>query len=234
MPMKPKKEVLSNKFISFFLNKITSFLINKFVKSIEGEENIPKGGPYIIAANHVSYMDAVIAHNVFSKNSNYKIHFIISNGIKWLWWIFGGEIFLKWAIGFIPTPERRGNKGNVPTVDVALNVLKQGGIIAIPPYPKFDPREKIKIKTGVARLALWAKVPVIPIAIKGSFSVVGNKKPELPKTYKKIIRVKIGKPLYFDRYYPLISKNWDKNRKLYRTVSEHIVNKIENMLQTKF
>ena len=233
--MKPKKEVLSNKFVSYILYKLTSLPVNKFVKKIEGGENIPKRGPFIIASNHVSYIDWFVVHNIFSKDSNYKVQFMVTTAVRWLWWIFGGKRFLRWAIGAIPTPEREGKKGKVPTTDVALNVLKKGGIIGIAPYPKSDPREKIRVKTGVARLALLAKVPVVPVALKGTYSVLGsNKKPKLPKTYKKVIRVKIGKPLYFNKYHHLIGKNWDKDRTLFRKVSEQIVNKIESMRKSNF
>jgi len=228
--MKPKKEVLSNKFVSYIFNNLTSLIVNKFIKRIEGEENILKRGPYIMAVNHVSIMDTVVVHNIFTKNTNYKLHLMVTTSLKFLWWIFGGKRFLRWSIGFIPTPEYKGKKVKVPSVDVALDILKKGGVIGIAPYPKSDPREKIRVKTGVARLALLAKVPVVPVALMGTYSVLGsNKKPKLPKTYKKVIKVKIGKPLYFDKYYHLICKDWNKNRKLFRTVSEQIVNKIENM-----
>jgi len=232
--MKPQKEVLLNRFISHILKKLVFPIIDRFIKKINGRENIIKNQPFIIASNHISYMDPLVLYRIFSKESNYKVHFMVSTGIKWLWWIFGGQWFLKWALGAIPTPERRGKKARIPSIDLALNILKKGGIVGIFPYPKFDPREKIRIKTGIARLALHAKVPVIPVALKGTYSVLGNKNLQLPKTYKKVIKVKIGKPLYFDKYRHLIGKDWNKDRRLFRTISEHIVNKIESMRKSNF
>jgi 1-acyl-sn-glycerol-3-phosphate acyltransferase len=232
--MKPQKEVLLNRFITLILKKLIFSITDRFIKKICGRENIIKNKPFIIASNHVSYMDPFVLYSIFTKKNNFKIHLMGSTGIKWIWRIFGGERVLKWAIGAIPTPERRGQKPKIPSIDLALNILKKGGIVGIFPYPKFDPREKIRIKTGVARLALLVKVPVVPVALMGTYSVLGNKKPQFPKTYKKVIEVKIGKPLYFDKYYHLIGKGWNKDRRLFRKVSKQVVNKIERMRKSNF
>ena len=151
-----------------------------------------------------------------------------------MWWIFGGEKFLRWAVGIIPTPERRGKKAKKPTVDVAVDVLNKGGVLGVFPYPKFYPSEPIKVKTGIARMALWCKAPIVPVAIKGTYSIAGNDKPRLPKHWKRVVRVKIGKPFYLNQYCDAITNNYDKDKKMYQKVATKVVDKIEGMLKEKW
>ncbi|MBU0616008.1 MAG: 1-acyl-sn-glycerol-3-phosphate acyltransferase, partial [Nanoarchaeota archaeon] len=121
-----KKEVLQNRLIFSLVKKFLFPRFLKLVKELKGAENIPRKGPFIIAANHVSYIDPPLLYSIFGEKREYKVHFLASIGIKWMWWIFGGQNFLRWAIGMIPTPERRGKKVKKPTIDYAVDVLKKG------------------------------------------------------------------------------------------------------------
>jgi 1-acyl-sn-glycerol-3-phosphate acyltransferase len=83
-----------------------------------------------------------------------------------------------------------------------LRVLAQGQLLGIYPEGTRTPDGRLyRGKTGVARLALQAKVPVVPCAMVGGFEFQppGKIAPRLR------IRpgVKYGKPLDFSRYYGL-------------------------------
>ena len=81
----------------------------------------------------------------------------------------------------------------------AVKALKQGKIIAIHPEGTRSLTGKLqKGKTGVVRLALAAKVPVIPIGLIGTFEILPKGK-YIPKL--KRATMNIGKPMYFGKYY---------------------------------
>ncbi|MBI2208343.1 hypothetical protein HYU50_02505 [Candidatus Woesearchaeota archaeon] len=83
-----------------------------------------------------------------------------------------------------------------------------------------------KGKTGVARLALWARVPVIPVGIKGTFEILpkGAKIPKLKRA-----SFSFGKPMYFDKYY-----NKPMTKKLLRSVTDSIMREIANLSGQKY
>ena len=97
----------------------------------------------------------------------------------------------------------------------AINALKQGKIIAIHPEGTRTLTGKLqKGKTGVARLALAAKVPVVPVGLVGTFEILPKGK-YIPKLKRAIMD--IGRPLYFDEYC---------NKKITKRLLREITNKI--------
>ncbi|MCK4447091.1 MAG: 1-acyl-sn-glycerol-3-phosphate acyltransferase, partial [Candidatus Marinimicrobia bacterium] len=75
-----------------------------------------------------------------------------------------------------------------------------------------------RFKQGIARFALEAKVPIIPVAIIGSNRVLPYGK-KIPRPHQ--ITVKIGKPIYFDNYY---KEGYD--RKIINEVTEKVRSEI--------
>ena len=63
--------------------------------------------------------------------------------------------------------DRSGGRASAGSMDSVLQVLKSGELLAIFPEGTRSPDGRLyKGKTGVARLVLQAKVPVIPIGIR--------------------------------------------------------------------
>src|SRR3989344_6866490 len=137
-------------------------IVNFWIKKVNGLENAPKKGPFIIAANHASYMDHLIIVCIFMKHTNQKVHFLskkehFDNPLKAAWHTYAGAI---------PLDREKGGK---EALGWAIKSLKHGKIIAIHPEGTRSMTGKLlRAKTGVARLALAAKVPVIPIGFLGT------------------------------------------------------------------
>ncbi|MBL7054756.1 1-acyl-sn-glycerol-3-phosphate acyltransferase [Candidatus Woesearchaeota archaeon] len=192
-----------------------------FVKDITGIENIPEKGAFIIASNHSSYLDPMILPCMFIKYFKKQVHYL---GKK--------ELFESWvgnkihnAAGTIPVD--KGKKGKV-ALKSALKALKEEKIIGIFPEGGRSRTGRLeKGKTGVARLALWSQVPVIPIGINGSYEVWPSHKKIF--RFKKEIYVNIGKPMYFDRYY-----NKKLTKQLLRTITTKIMKKIASLTGMKY
>ncbi|MCH8329185.1 MAG: 1-acyl-sn-glycerol-3-phosphate acyltransferase, partial [Nanoarchaeota archaeon] len=173
-----------------------------------GLKNVPKKGAFIVAANHASYMDHLIIVCTLVSYLNRKVHFLskkehFSNPLKAMWH--------KWA-GAIPLDRQAGGK---EALEWAINALKHGKIIAIHPEGTRSLIGKLqKGKTGVARLALAAKVPVVPIGLIGTFDILPKGK-YIPKL--KRATMNIGKPMYFNKYY---------NKKITKTLLRKVTNDI--------
>ena len=195
--------------------KIIPPIIKFWIKEVNGLENVPKKTPFIIAANHQSYMDHLIIMSTLVPYLNKKIHHLakkehFDNPLKAAWH--------KWA-GAIPINRQEGGK---EALKWAIKALKQGRIIAIHPEGTRTLDGKLmKGKTGVARLALSAKVPVLPLGLIGTFEILPKGK-YIPRFRRAVM--KIGMPLHFDEYY-----NKPVTKKLLRELTTKIMKEIARL-----
>ena len=184
--------------IIFFL----SIFIRMYLRNISGEENLPKGAPFIVAANHNGYADDLIMPTTIIRNIKKKFHIFVNSR-------FYKNFFLRKFLyhnNCIPvdaskdvTDEKKRREANEAAFKIAIDNLRKGEVFGIFPEGGRSEDGKLKkAKVGVARVALTAKVPVIPFGIKGSFDIMpkGAKFPRFKRA-----DVIIGKPIYFDRFY---------------------------------
>ena len=160
----------------------------------EGMEHVPREGPVLVAANHISYYDP-IAHG----------YFLITRAKRYPRFLAKIELFDNKLIGPLlrrmkHIPVRRGSGDHGP-IEFGLKSLHQGEMILVYPEstvttnPDFSP---MKGKTGIARLAIISGVPVIPLAVWGSAPVW--QKGDRNFKYGRPIWVKAGPPLDFSRF----------------------------------
>ena len=146
------------------LGKITTKHVeNKDRLEIFGLEKLPKDGPYIIASNHIGSLETILIPTIILNNHNKRVYNLVAEKI---YRMCGKK--LSERLGFIPVLE--GDKSRC--LDVAVERLKQGNILNIFPEgarsrPKKTKHQLLRGKTGVARLALKAQVPVIPFGSHG-------------------------------------------------------------------
>ena len=164
----------------------------------DGVDNVPREGPAIIASNHLSFSDHFFAPLPLPRKVIFlaKSEYFTGRGLKGL----VSKAFFS-GVGQIPV-DRSGGKASERALRTGLRVLAQGQLLGIYPEGTRTPDGRLyRGKTGVARLALEARVPVIPCAMIGGFEFQppGKIRPRLG------IRpgVRFGKPLDFSRYYGL-------------------------------
>lgn len=143
-----------------------------------GQENIEKGKPYIMCANHTSNWDAPILYTATKREM-----FVMSKEElfvnKFVYW-FGKKMNIF--------PVKRG-KQDIESIKKSLKVLKDNKILTIFPEGTRNGMQKNgKIQNGPAYLAARSGVEVIPVRIEGTF-----------KPFKKV-KVHYGKPLDFSTY----------------------------------
>ena len=195
-------------------------IIKFWIKEVNGLQSVPKKGAFIVAANHESYMDHLIVASTLVLHLNKKIHFLskkehFDNIFKNAWHTYAGAISLD------------RQSGGKEALRCAVKVLRQGKIIAIHPEGTRSLTGKLqKAKTGVARLALAAKVPVIPVGLIGTFEILQKGK-YIPKLKRAIMN--IGKPMYFNKYY-----NKKTTRKLLREITNKIMKEIAKLCKQEY
>jgi 1-acyl-sn-glycerol-3-phosphate acyltransferase len=161
---------------------------------VEGLENVPQTGPAILASNHLSFSDSFFMPLLVPRRVTFiaKAEYFTGRGVK-------GRLsagFFR-AVGQIPV-DRSGGRASEAALRSGLKILQRGELFAIYPEGTRSPDGRLyRGRTGVARLALEAGVPVIPCAM------IDTEKLQPPgRILPKLIRpgVRIGKPLDFSRY----------------------------------
>jgi len=190
-------------------------LFKLYTKNIQGLKNLPKNTNFIVTANQNSWWDPIALTALIIKLLNKKIHFMANPRF----WFLGDTICRKW-VGCIPV--YKNDKGE-SALREALRLLKKNKIIGI--FPKAMVRNKnVKAKTGIARLALQSKKPVVPIGLIGVDKIAPGES-ILPRKFGRIT-INIGKPMFFNEYY---GKPY--NKKTLRHLTDKIVINIEDLLE---
>jgi 1-acyl-sn-glycerol-3-phosphate acyltransferase len=179
----------------------------------EGTENVPRDGAAILASNHLSFSDHFFAPLPLPRKVVFlaKSEYFTGRGIKGL----ASKAFFS-GLGQIPV-DRSGGEASERALRTGLRVLASGHLLGIYPEGTRTPDGRLfRGKTGVARLALEARVPVIPTAMIGGFEFQppGKLAPRL--TIRPGVR--FGRPLDFSRYYGL-----EQDRIVLRAVTDEIM-----------
>jgi 1-acyl-sn-glycerol-3-phosphate acyltransferase len=162
--------------------------------TISGRENVPATGPFIIASNHLSFIDSMAIPLMSPRRVGYlaKAEYFTTPG-------FGGWLTktLFTALGALPV-HRDTHRAAQEALDTAMTVLKAGGGFGI--YPEGTRSRDGRLargKTGVAWLALTADCPVVPVAVTGTDRIqpIGASWPR-PHRFS----VTFGKPLTFPEH----------------------------------
>jgi 1-acyl-sn-glycerol-3-phosphate acyltransferase len=179
----------------------------------DGTENVPRQGPAILASNHLSFSDHFFAPLPLPRKVVFlaKSEYFTGRGLKGL----VTKAFFS-ALGQIPV-DRAGGEASERALRTGLRVLAEGELLGIYPEGTRTPDGRLyRGKTGVARLALEARAPVIPTAMVGGFEFQppGKIAPRLR------IRpgVRFGKPLEFSRYYGM-----EHDRLVLRAMTDEIM-----------
>lgn len=138
------------------LRPVANFLIKtKYKVTYEGLDNLPEGGGYIVAANHITALDPVIIAVGMGK----PMHFMAKNELfqnKLMGWFFE-------QINAFPVDRSRFDED---AINYAVDIVKKGSILGIFPEgtrsPDFTPK---KGKGGVCYIAKVCKCDVVPVSI---------------------------------------------------------------------
>ena len=179
---------------------------------VEGLENIPAKGPAILASNHLSFSDSFILPLVVPRSIVFlaKSDYFTGRGFKgWF------SRFFFTGVGQVPV-DRSGGRASEAAISTATRTLGEDSLLGIYPEGTRSPNGIMyRGKTGVARMALEAQVPVIPVAMINTYEIQPPGQ-LLPRLYR--VGVRIGAPLDFSRYEGL-----EDDRFVLRSVTDEIM-----------
>ena len=195
-------------------------IIKLWIKEVNGLENVPKDKNFIVAANHASYMDHLIISSILIPYLNKMVHFLAKKEH------FESFFQRLWHRYFQAIPIDR-EAGGRKALKIAISYLKKGKIIGIYPEGTRTLTGKLqRAKSGVARLALIAKVPVLPIGLIGTFEILPKGR-YVPKCKRAIVN--IGKLMYFNEYY-----GKEKDYKILRIMTTKIMKRIAELVGKEY
>lgn len=179
----------------------------------EGEENVPREGPALLVSNHLSFSDHFFMPLGLPRKVTFlaKAEYFTGTGLKGL---FTRAFFT--GVGQIPI-DRSGGKAGEAALRTGMRVLRRGELLGIYPEGTRSPDGRLyRGKTGVARLAIEAGVPVIPCAMVNTdrMQPPGRLVPKLG------VRpgVRFGEPLDFSRY-----QGMETDRFVLRAVADELI-----------
>ncbi|MHA6795352.1 lysophospholipid acyltransferase family protein [Pseudonocardia bannensis] len=162
--------------------------------TIEGVEHLPERGGAILASNHLAVVDSFFLPLLVPRRITFlakREYFTAPGLVGW-----AKKQFFT-GVGQVPV-DRSGGSAAQAAMDTAVRLLREGKLLGIYPEGTRSPDGRLyKGKTGVARMALEAGVPVIPVAMIGTDKVnpIGSR---IWKPHH--VHIRIGEPLDFSRY----------------------------------
>lgn len=170
--------ILFVKFIGFFLFHIY------FRIEIRKKDNFPDKDPFIVVANHTSFLDSILIGYAVPK----LLYHIAKSEL------FRNKIF-AFIIGQLGALSISRNKKDGFDLIRIINVIKSGGSILIfPEGTRSVSGEMLKPKPGIGFIIAHSDVPVIPVFIKDAHRCCGKK---MIFVRPKKISINIGKSMTF-------------------------------------
>jgi 1-acyl-sn-glycerol-3-phosphate acyltransferase len=184
-----------------------------------GRKNVPRRGPVILVSNHLSFADHFFGPLPLPRKVVFlaKSEYFTGKGVKGLL----SKAFFS-GVGQIPI-DRTGGDASDRALRSGLRVLAAGNVLGIYPEGTRSPDGRLyKGKTGVARLALESRAPVVPCAMIDTFEFLppGSLRPQ-PKVRPGVI---FGPPMEFSRFY-----GKETDRAALRAVTDEIIAEIAKL-----
>ncbi len=173
------------------LRLLVFFMWRLWVKKVEGFENIPHQEPAIIVCNHSSYYDFFVLASVLKKQTT----FVAVKGLsqrKFVGW------FMKLDTIIYVDREKPGYSF---FKEVMRQLAGRKLVVIYPEGTRSRSGNMLEPKIGFIKLALKTNVPVIPIAMKGTYEILPPEQ-SLPRLKK--CEVHIGKRIYISPSTPLL------------------------------
>jgi 1-acyl-sn-glycerol-3-phosphate acyltransferase len=170
-----------------------------FRLGIEGVENLPAEGPYIIASNHQAWYDPIF------------LLVALPNAVPMVYSMARRDTVFnrRWKraivrrVGVFAIAPHDGELDLTGLASV-YHVLSRGGRVLIFPEGRYSRGRRLRpLKKGVAHFALQAGVPIVPVAIDGDVRLRPGAR----------IRIAIGTPVYPDP-----PGWWDPSRRVLKVV----------------
>ncbi len=161
-----------------FLRTIVRALFPVIVRiRLQGRERVPQEGAFILASNHLSWIDVALIPIYLSR----PVVYMAKDET------FRGKV--AWLVRFMGAfPVKRG-EGDRQALRAADEQLKMGNILVMFPEGTRSKTHTMGVAhAGLGMIALRAGVPIVPVAVWGSEKVL--------KTFRPTVNVMYGEPMF--------------------------------------
>jgi len=179
---------------------------------VEGLGHIPDDTPAILASNHLSFSDSFFLPLVVPRPITFlaKSDYFTGKGIKG----FFTKAFFA-GVGQVPV-DRSGGRASEAAIRTGLRILSEGNLLGIYPEGTRSPNGTLyRGQTGVARMAMEAQVPIVPVAMINTYEI---QPPGQVRPHIRRVGVRIGRPLDFSRYEGL-----ENDRFVLRSITDEVM-----------
>ena len=154
---------------------------------IEGIDALPRNGPLIIAANHMSNADPPFIGGWLAPALGRRPTFLAKDVL------FNGPLgVLIRSLGAAPV---KAGGNDIAAYRVAKGILDRGGVVAIlPEGTRSYDGVLAQPKPGVSLLATRTGAPVLPIGISGTDALIGRGR-RVPQVGSRIV-LRVGRPFH--------------------------------------
>ena len=153
----------------------------------QGLEHIPDTGGAVIAINHTAYVDFLPA-GLAATHRRRRVRFMLKAEVQQ---VPMGNFLVKRA-GLIPVDRSSGGDA----YPLAVERLRAGELVGVYPEATISRSFELKeFKTGVARMALDAQVPIIPVIVWGVHRMWTKDHPKRLGRKKIPVIVRVGAPI---------------------------------------
>ncbi|MDI3390694.1 lysophospholipid acyltransferase family protein [Streptomyces sp. B-S-A8] len=151
---------------------------------LKGAENIPHTGGAVLVSNHISYMDFIFA-GLAARPQKRLVRFMAKDSV------FRHKVSGPLMRGMKHIPVDR-NQGEAAYAH-ALDSLRSGEIVGVFPEATISPSFTLKsFKSGAARMAQEAGVPLIPVALYGTQRLWTKGRPRNFKRSHIPVTIRVG------------------------------------------
>ena len=155
----------------------------------EGLENVPQDSAFIYCSNHQSIVDVLVLGSALpgdykwaAKRSLLKIPFL------------GWHLKLS---GHVPVDRGSGSRAAAQVIQRFVEVLKEGKpLLVFPEGTRTETGSMRAFKNGAFHAAIRGDVPVVPVALQGTFDLMKRGARDTGADNHRVVRVVVGKPLY--------------------------------------
>lgn len=207
---------------------------------VDGRENLPPGGPYIVIGNHFSWFEAPLLFTILPQRP------VLFGAVELL--RIPALRFLAWLFPVIPVWRGQVDR---QALHSALDVLASGQVLGIFPEGGIDPELQtaiskghqyartegkntrhpavlIQAHSGPAYLAVTSGAPILPIAYMGTENVLDN----LRRLRRTPVTVRIG-PLFGPLALPADARGAAR-RQAYATLADGMMREVATLMPAAY
>jgi 1-acyl-sn-glycerol-3-phosphate acyltransferase len=186
-----------------------------------GTERIPRQGGALLVMNHISHVDPMY-DSVFVHRLGRIPHFLAKDSL------FRPFLVKQVMYGTGQIPVYRGTSDARDSLRDARAALAEGKIVVIYPEGTITKQPEgwpMYARTGVARLALHADVPVIPIARWGTLDILDGYHHRFRPVPRHKVTTVVGEPVDLAKF-----REQHVNAKLLREVTDLLMAEVTSLV----